>query len=89
MKESPLTPPKLVESSGKVSYTESNQAWGTIRLKSEIIHEFRQLKEKRSRFKYKLLFFRDHKDFEEKIKSVVRDKGAIPFLIWLEKERDY
>ena len=87
MKSSILAPIKIIESKGRLSYNESNQAWGTIRLKSELINEFRQLKEKRSKFNYKLLFYRDYEDFEKTVKQIIKSKEVIPVLVWFEKER--
>ncbi|MDP3027470.1 MAG: hypothetical protein Q8N63_07205 [Nanoarchaeota archaeon] len=81
-----LAPIKIIESEGNLSYNESNQAWGTLRLKSELINEFRQLKEKRSKFNYRLLFYRDYEDFEKIVKQIIKDKKVIPMLVWLEKE---
>ena len=86
MKKHILAPIKIIESEGNLSYSESNQAWGTIRLKSELINEFRQLKEKRSKFNYRLLFYRDYEDFEKIVKQIIKDKEVIPMLVWLEKE---
>ena len=49
------------------------------------INEFRQLKEKRSKFNYRLLFYRDYEDFEKIVKQIIKNKEVIPMLIWLEK----
>lgn len=38
-----------------MTYGESNQAWNTIKLKSEFLNEFKQLKEKRSKFSYEII----------------------------------
>lgn len=88
MKKQILTPIKIIESEGNLSYNESNRAWGTIRLKSEIINEFRQLREKRTKFNYRLLFYRDYEDFEKIVKQIIKDKEVIPMLVWFEKERE-
>ncbi len=87
MKKQILAPIKIIESKGKLSYNESNRAWGTIRLKSEIINEFRQLREKRTKFNYKLILYRDYEDFEKTLKQIIKNKEVIPVLIWFEKER--
>jgi len=51
----PLAPRKVINVKGKVHYSESNQAWNVIQLRKEIIQEFPQLKEKRSKFAYKMV----------------------------------
>jgi hypothetical protein len=87
MDKKPLFPINIVESEGNLSYNESNQSWGTIRLKSEIINEFRQLREKRSKFSYKILYHRDPKELERMVKKLTRDNMKVmPFLLFLYKE---
>ena len=86
MKSSTLAPIKIIESRGKLSYNESNRAWGTIRLKSELINEFKQLREKRTKFNYRLILYRDYEDFEKTVKQIIKNKEVIPMLVWFEKE---
>ena len=81
-----LTPKTYVESKGKLSYNESTRSWGTLRFKSEIIKEFRQLKEGRSEFIYKVLLNRNYEEFEKRIKEILKNKEAIPLLVWFEKK---
>jgi len=81
-----LTPKTSVESTGKLSYNESTRSWGTLRFKSELIREFRQLKEKNSKFLYKILLHRTYEEFEKKIKEMIKNKEPIPLLLWFEKE---
>ena len=45
--------------------------------KPEIVKEFRQLKEKRSRFSYELLFYRDYEEFEKAVKEIVKKKESL------------
>ena len=54
----PLQPRTVINVKGKIHYGESNQAWNTIKLKSEFLNEFKQLKEKRSTFSYEMMFGR-------------------------------
>ena len=49
-----LIPRTKIDSEGKIYYNESFQAWNTLKLKKELFSEFPQLKEKRSKFFYKL-----------------------------------
>ncbi len=85
MKNQMLTPRKIVESQGKLSYNESTQAWGTLRFKSELIKEFHQLKEKRSKFGYNLIFYRDYEEFEKAVREIIKKKEILPILMWFEK----
>ena len=83
-----LTPRKIINSEGKVHYSESNQAWNILKLKKEMFEEFPQLKEKRSAFSYQLIYHRDVKELEQAIKKMLKENGdVIPLLLWLYKER--
>ena len=86
MQNKPLTPRKIIKVKGKVHYSESNQAWNTIKLKSEFLNEFQQLKEKRSKFSYEMVFGRSEEEIIEVIKKIIRDKNFIPILMFLHRE---
>jgi len=86
MKNNTLTPRKIVNSKGKLSYNESSQAWSIIRLKKELINEFPQLSEKRSSLSYHLMYCRDYEGFEKKVKELVKNKEVLPILLFLKKE---
>jgi len=75
-----------LEMEGKMSYAESQRAWGTIRLKSEIFNEFKQLKKRKEKFGYKLMFCRGFDQLEKEIKKIKRDIGVPPLLVWFLKE---
>jgi len=82
-----LIPRTKIKSEGKVAYSESFQAWNTIRLKKELFEEFPQLREKRSKFSYELVYHRDLQDLEKEIKCLVKkNSGALPVLMFLYKE---
>ena len=87
MEKKTLTPRKVINSEGKIAYSESAQAWNVIKLKKELFEEFPELKEKRSQFSYKLKFFRDESELENAYKKF---KGAkdkmMPMILWLYKE---
>jgi hypothetical protein len=85
MKKNALIPRTKIDSEGKVAYSESFQAWNTIRLKKELFEEFPQLKEKRSKFSYQLIFCRSHEELLNKIKGLKQD-SIMPLLMWLYKE---
>ena len=59
-----------LEMEGKMSYAESQRAWGTIRLKSEIFKEFKQLKRRKEKFGYKLMFCRNFEQLEKELKKI-------------------
>ena len=75
-----------LEMEGKMSYAESQGAWGTIRLKSKIFNEFKQLKKKREKFGYKLMFCREFEQLDKEIKKIKKDIGVPPLLVWFLKE---
>ena len=78
-----LVPRKIIEIEGKVHYNESFQAWNTLMLKKELFSEFPQLKEKRSKFGYKLAYCRDSKELEKEINS---NKSGTLFILRIFKE---
>ena len=80
------TPRKVINVKGRVLYSESNQAWNTIKLKSEFLNEFQQLKEKRSKFSYEMIFGRTEKEMVEAIKKIIKDKTLMPVLMFLYKD---
>jgi len=74
------------ELGGKIHYSESNQAWNTIKLKTEFLNEFHQLKEKRSKFSYEMIFGRTEEEMVEAMKKITRNKKLIPVLMFLYKD---
>ena len=83
----PLAPRKIINVKGRVHYSESNQAWNTIKLKTEFLNEFSQLKEKRSKFSYEMIFGRTESEMVEAIKKIIKDKTLMPILMFLYKDR--
>jgi len=71
---------------GRIHYNESNQAWNVIKLKSEFLNEFQQLKEKRSKFSYEMIFGRTEKEMIETIKEMSKNKTLMPILMFLYKD---
>ena len=82
----PLTPRKVINVKGRVHYSESNQAWNTIKLKTEFLNEFKQLKEKRSKFSYEMMFGRSEEEMVEAIKKIIKDKTLMPILMFLYRD---
>ena len=81
-----LTPRKIVKVNGILSYDEALQAWSILRLRKDLINEFNQLKEKRSKFSYELLFYRSYEEFEKATKDLVKKEEVLPILMFLKKE---
>jgi hypothetical protein len=82
----PLTPRTIINSEGKMHYSESSQAWNVLKLKKELFEEFPDLKQKRSAFSYELTYFRDLKELEQTIKKLDKEGNKVPILMWLYKE---
>lgn len=83
----PLTPKKIIDIDGKLAYAEGFQSWNTIRLKKEIVEEFPQLKEKRSAFSYRLIFFRTHEELQNAVNKL-KNEEIMPMVLWLYKESE-
>jgi hypothetical protein len=81
-----LVPRTKISSEGKVHYSESFQAWNTLKLKKELFSEFPQLKEKRAKFSYGLVYHRNPKELEKEIKKIVKGGGVMPVLLFLYKD---
>jgi len=80
-----LIPRTIIDVEGKLAYNEGFQAWNTIRLKKELFNEFPELKEKRSKFSYKMIYFRTYEELEKVIKKLKKSE-IMPVLMWLFKE---
>ncbi len=62
-----LTPTKeVLVIEGKISYSESSQAWNVLKIKKDIFNIFPQLKEKRSNFAYHMVVPSSFKEAEQK-----------------------
>ena len=72
---------------GKLAYSESFGAWNTIRLKKEILNEFKTLKEKQKGFSYKLVFYQDGVELEKALKKMKKQGIPTPLLLWFIKEK--
>lgn len=80
-----LTPRKVVNSNGMVYYDDKAGAWGIIRLKADVVKEFYQLKEKRSKFSYQLVYYRTFEELENAIKEI-KKTGDLPVLLRFYRE---
>ncbi|MEK6932946.1 MAG: hypothetical protein AABW56_04105 [Nanoarchaeota archaeon] len=87
MEKKTLVPRTIINVEGKLIYNENFQAWNTIRLKKEIFNEFPQLKEKRSAFSYKMIYYRNLEEFEKFVKDLKKkNEESLPVLMFLYKE---
>jgi hypothetical protein len=86
MTKKTISPRKIVKVNGILSYDEALQAWSILRLRKDLINEFNQLKEKRSKFSYELLFYRSYEEFEKAMKDLVKKEEVLPILMFLKKE---
>jgi len=84
----PLIPRKVIEASGKMAYDEKVGAWSVIRLKSEFYTSFYQLKEKRTRFEYKLSYFHEYEELENLLKELKKKGIPPPALLFFFKGRE-
>ena len=86
----PLTPrtegPKII---GKLMYSESDQAWNTIRLRKEVLQRFPQLHEKRENFRYKMNIYHTYEDLLEELKEMKKGSEIVPIILMLCKKRNY
>jgi len=82
-----LIPRTKIDSKGKIHYSESFQAWNTLKIKKEMFAEFPQLKEKRSKFSYKLTYCRTKEELEKEINQITKGKNnGTPLLLRIFKE---
>lgn len=85
MEKRTLIPRSIIKVKGKLSYSESLGAWNTIRFKKELVKEFPQLAEKRSKFSYQIKFCRDVKEFESMLKEIKKGEN-MPMLLWVYRD---
>lgn len=88
MQGKPLIPRKVISVKGKVHYSEGNQAWNLIKLKTEFLNEFNQLKEKRSKFSYEMMFGRSEEEMVEALKQIIKEGKIMPILMFLYKDKE-
>ncbi len=70
---------------GNLFYRESLRAWNTLRLNKTFIHEFPMLRERRAKFGYKIVLYRNFKDLKQSIHKMEKEDEAIPILLFLQR----
>ena len=76
---------ETLEVIGKLSYSEVQRAWNTIRFKKDLLREFPQLSERRNKFGYKMTLHRNFKELKKAIFKMEKDQIAVPLVVWLIK----
>jgi hypothetical protein len=88
MERKTLIQRKVIDTEGNLYYDERNRAFSIVRLKSDLVNEFPQLKEKQSKFSYKILYYRNIEEFEKVIKELKNKKSEnLPVLMWFFEEK--
>lgn len=84
-----LTPARdSLKIKGKLTYSEGDQAWNTLRLKKEFLMEYPHLKNKESNnFIYLMELHRSFDDLKKQINKLEKCNGTIPIIFLLGKER--
>ncbi|MBD3361200.1 hypothetical protein GF358_00220 [Candidatus Woesearchaeota archaeon] len=72
---------------GSVSYDISARSWALLRLKKEFINQFPQLKEKRGKFSYRMVFYNDYKDLKKVVNKMEKNKDPLPILLYFIQEK--
>jgi len=84
--EKTLVPRKVLKVKGSLSYNDNRGAWSIIRMKNDILEEFYQLKEKRSKFGYEMIYPRSIEELEEIFKKIKKDGGGMPVLLFFVRD---
>jgi hypothetical protein len=75
----------LVEITGPMTYNESAQAWNIIRLRKDILHEFPDLKDKRTLFNYKLIIPRNPQAIKKLMEESSKSQNVLPIFLSFSK----
>jgi hypothetical protein len=73
---------------GRLAYSESLRAWNTIRLKKGILDEFKQLRDRMTKFAYKMIFYSEWNELEKALRKNRKEGLPVPVLIWFVKEKN-
>ncbi len=65
---------------GKIYYSESDRAWNVIRFKKELLDEFTDLCDRKSKFFYEMLLFYRFEQIERFIQKLKKEGKAPPML---------
>jgi hypothetical protein len=88
MEEQILRPSRNeIKAKGNMYYQAEDHAWNLLRIKKEILNEFKQLKERMSKFTYNMLFYSEWNEFEKAMRKYRKDGLPPPIMIWFVKEK--
>ena len=89
MERRTLIPRNVIDTIGSIYYDEKTGTWSIIRIKSDLVKEFPQLKEKRSKFSYQMTYYRTIEELERAIRELKKQKDIpLPVMMFLYKERE-
>lgn len=77
----------MIEVKGPMTYNESAQAWNIIRLRKEVLHEFPDLKDKRTTFGYKLVIPRNAEAIKKLTVKSLESPNVLPIFLTFSKLR--
>jgi len=88
MKMVPILQPSknILDVKGKIAYTMSSRSWNMIRLKKEMLDEFPQLRDKRLKASYRMVFYRNPVELFLAVEKIMDNKEELPILLYFEQE---
>jgi len=78
-----------LEVKGIISYDNNARSWNTIRVRKEVITQFPQLKEKRSKFGYKMVFYKSYEELKKAVEKIIENKEPLPLFLYFIQEKIY
>jgi len=72
---------------GKMYYQAEDHAWNLLRIRKEILNEFKALKERMSKFTYNMRFYSEWTDLEKAMRKCRKEGLPPPVFIWFVKEK--
>ena len=76
----------IIETSGKLSYHESAQAYNTLRLPKQILTQFPDLKNKLLNIRFKLEYFSNYSDIRKFLWESEYNNQEPPLLVYFYKK---
>ncbi|MBW3001872.1 hypothetical protein KY338_01775 [Candidatus Woesearchaeota archaeon] len=76
-----------LEAKGVMSYDNNARCWNTIRVRKNFVKQFPQLRQRRTKFSYKMSFYASYEELKKAIKNMEKKKEALPILLYLVQEK--
>lgn len=76
-----------LEAKGVVSYDNNARCWNTIRVRKNFIKQFPQLKQRRTQFSYKMIFYASYEELKKAVERMEKSRKALPILLYLVQEQ--